>query len=164
MKLLIKLQNIFGTTKQELTIISILLLGLITGAVYRFTMDNRADEILNYNDVYYVMDSLASVEKTSYVGTDIKNNSFEDLTKSDTLIKKQTLYPEINKKGLPKSKININIASKVELTKIPGIGEKTAIKILEYRENNKFSRIEDIQNIKGIGPKKFEKMKDYLSI
>lgn len=63
----------------------------------------------------------------------------------------------------PASKININSADLSELTKIPGVGEKTAQKILDYRANNSFSSIEDIKNIPGIGDKKFESMKDYIS-
>ena len=61
------------------------------------------------------------------------------------------------------SKININSADLNELTKIPGVGEKTAQKILDYRANNSFSSIEDIKNVPGIGDKKFESMKDYIS-
>lgn len=63
----------------------------------------------------------------------------------------------------PASKININSADLNELTKIPGVGEKTAQKILDYRANNSFSSIEDIKNVPGIGDKKFESMKDYIS-
>lgn len=61
------------------------------------------------------------------------------------------------------SKININSADLSELTKIPGVGEKTAQKILDYRANKTFSSIEDIKNVPGIGDKKFESMKDYIS-
>lgn len=61
------------------------------------------------------------------------------------------------------SKININSADLSELTKIPGVGEKTAQKIIDYRANKTFSSIEDIKNIPGIGDKKFESMKDYIS-
>ncbi|MDU5806125.1 MAG: ComEA family DNA-binding protein [Peptoniphilus harei] len=63
----------------------------------------------------------------------------------------------------PSSKININSADLSELTKIPGVGEKTAQKIIDYRTNNSFSSIEDIKNVPGIGDKKFEAMKDYIS-
>ena len=63
----------------------------------------------------------------------------------------------------PSSKININSADLSELTKIPGVGEKTAQKIIDYRTNNSFSSIEDIKNVPGIGDKKFEAMKDYLT-
>ena len=63
------------------------------------------------------------------------------------------------------SKISINSATKEELMTLPGIGEKTALKIIEYRETyGSFWTIEDLKNVKGIGDKKFEKLKDYISI
>ena len=63
------------------------------------------------------------------------------------------------------SKVNINKASAAELTKIPGVGESTAQKIISYREENgKFKNIEDIKNVSGIGDSKFEKIKDYISV
>lgn len=64
-----------------------------------------------------------------------------------------------------KSKININKATTADLTTIPGIGESTAQKIIDYRdENGKFKSIEDIKNVSGIGDSKYEKMKDYISV
>lgn len=65
--------------------------------------------------------------------------------------------------GNSSGKININTADLSELQKIPGVGEKTAQKILDYRSNSSFSSIEDIKNVPGIGDKKFEAMKDYIS-
>lgn len=62
------------------------------------------------------------------------------------------------------SKISINSASKEELMTLPGIGEKTALKIIEYRKAQAFKSIEDIKNVKGIGDKKYEKIKDLIVI
>lgn len=62
-------------------------------------------------------------------------------------------------------KINLNTATEKDLEAISGIGSKTAEKIIEYRkENGKFEKIEDVMNIKGIKDKKFEKIKNYLSV
>jgi len=48
---------------------------------------------------------------------------------------------------------------------LPGVGESTADKIILYRENhNGFRKIEDIMKIKGIGKKKFEKLKPYIKV
>ena len=47
---------------------------------------------------------------------------------------------------------------------LPGIGEKTALKIIEYRKTQVFKSIEDIKNVKGIGDKKYEKIKDLIVI
>lgn len=62
------------------------------------------------------------------------------------------------------SKVNINTASEAELDSLPGVGEVTAKKIIDYRnENGKFSSIEDIKNVKGIGDNKFEDIKDSIT-
>ncbi|MDO5041571.1 MAG: DUF655 domain-containing protein [Peptoniphilus sp.] len=58
--------------------------------------------------------------------------------------------------------VNINTADVNELENLPGIGPKTAEKIINYRKNKSFNRIEDIMNVGGIGEKKFEEIKDYI--
>ncbi len=62
-------------------------------------------------------------------------------------------------------KININTATLAELDNLPGIGPSTAQKIIEYREKNgKFKKIEDIQNVKGIGEAKYEDIKEKITV
>lgn len=62
------------------------------------------------------------------------------------------------------NKININTCSLEELISLPGIGEVTANKIIEYRKSNPFKNIEEIKNVSGIGDKKFEAIKDLISV
>ena len=71
-----------------------------------------------------------------------------------------------NNNNVSKSnKVDINKGSKEELTKINGIGEQTADKIIEYRkEHGKFNSIEEIKEIKGIGEAKYSKIKDYIVV
>ena len=60
-------------------------------------------------------------------------------------------------------KININTATQTELETLPGIGPSTALKICKYREENgKFTSIEDIKNVSGIGDSKYEQIKNLI--
>jgi len=62
-------------------------------------------------------------------------------------------------------KININTASLDELSKLPGLGEKKAQTIIEYRNTNGlFKAIEDITNVSGIGTATYEKLKELITI
>ncbi len=62
-------------------------------------------------------------------------------------------------------KININTANAEQLTMLDGIGEALADRIVAYRtENGLFRKIEDIMNVSGIGPKKFQQISDFITI
>lgn len=62
-------------------------------------------------------------------------------------------------------KISINKATYEELITLPGIGPKTAERIIEYRDTyGPFWTLEDIKNVKGIGDKKYAKLKEYITI
>lgn len=61
--------------------------------------------------------------------------------------------------------ININISSARELESLDGIGQVLAERIVEYRKNNGFfDRIEDIKNVSGIGEKKFDAIKEMITV
>lgn len=63
------------------------------------------------------------------------------------------------------SKVNINTASASELTTLDGIGESTAAKIIAYRQaNGSFASIEEIKKVSGIGDKKYEAIKDRITV
>lgn len=60
--------------------------------------------------------------------------------------------------------VNINQAALEALVALPGIGPVTAEKIISYREEHLFTRIEEIQKVPGIGPATFEQIKIYLTV
>ncbi|MDY3005473.1 helix-hairpin-helix domain-containing protein [Anaerococcus sp. AGMB00486] len=84
-----------------------------------------------------------------------KKSDQEQINQADVLV------TDANKN---KHKVNINTADKATLMTLPNIGEKRALAIIEYREGNKFNKIEDIKNVSGIGDKYFEAMKDMIVV
>jgi len=61
--------------------------------------------------------------------------------------------------------VNINTADSELLQTLPGIGPKTAERIIEYRETvGRFKSIEAIQDVKGIGPKRYERIKALITV
>lgn len=67
--------------------------------------------------------------------------------------------------GQPTRKININTASQIELESLSGIGPVIAKAVIQYRlENGPFKDIEKIQEVSGIGPVTFEKIKPIITV
>jgi comEA protein len=65
----------------------------------------------------------------------------------------------------PLKPININTANSEELQQVPGIGPVTAEKILQMRKSyGAFKSVDDLLSIHGIGKKRLEKMRKYLTV
>ncbi len=63
-----------------------------------------------------------------------------------------------------KPTINLNTATIDQLTTLPGVGPKTAERIIEYRtKSGGFKKIEELMNVKDIGEKSFLKLKPLVS-
>ena len=61
--------------------------------------------------------------------------------------------------------ININTASAADLQRLPGIGAKTAGRVIEYRQKNgPFKKVEELMNVRGVGEKNFLKLKTQISV
>jgi competence protein ComEA len=61
--------------------------------------------------------------------------------------------------------VNLNTATATQIATLPGIGEKAAQRIIEYREKNGgFKKIEELMNVKGIGEKSFLKLKPLITV
>lgn len=75
------------------------------------------------------------------------------------------VLPSFAKKKPPASPINLNTATLEQLQQLPGIGPSTADKILQMRKSyGAFKSVNDLLAVRGIGPKRLEKMRKYLVI
>ena len=162
-----KLSKTLGFTETELLVILFLAVIFILGFIYKeiFKEANKPEYVnFNYSEedslfsYYSKLDPEASTDDT--LGINNLETKRRVLELPDTII-----YAQKDVSSLKEQSININSASLNELTMLPGIGDKTAEKIIELRtERGKFRRLEDLMDVKGIGEVKFNKIKKFLYI
>ena len=113
------------------------------------------DSLFNY---YSKLNPEYNLEDSSLISNlEIKKRVLE-LSDSFAYVKKDL-------SSLVEKSININTAGINEFVKLPGIGEKTAEKIIQLRnQKGKFRKLEDLMEVRGIGEVKFNKIKMYLYI
>jgi competence protein ComEA len=62
------------------------------------------------------------------------------------------------------NRININTATQAILETLPGVGPTYATAILTYRSERPFQSIEDLKKVEGVGPKRYEALKDLITV
>jgi len=141
-------------------VIILLSLLFITGVIYKQN-NNIENKVTKFD--YSVADSIFNSKEyldsaTNLVQKKVASESelldFSGYNLSDTFV-------SYDKKLI----IDINVAGVEELQLLPGVGEKTAANIINYRKiNGHFKVVSDILKVKGIGNKKYEKIKDYIKV
>jgi comEA protein len=154
-------------TKNETKII----LFAVTVLAVGFSIKYYKSIIANKNEAPYDFSKSDSefMEKSGNAnGNKLSAADFDsaDITDEELSKKLQASDDSLNTNKISDSglhSLNINTATKNELIGLPGVGESTADKIINYRDEKKgFRKIEDLMKVKGIGKKKFEKIKDYI--
>ena len=85
--------------------------------------------------------------------------------KKDKVSSQNIIQTALISAGTSNGIVNINQANVNELMTLVGIGESTAQKIIEYRnDNGNFKKKEDIKNVSGIGESKYSKIKDKITV
>ena len=132
----------------------------IEGSVYLYELIEMAGGLKSQAAVDHIdMVYLISSEESIYVP------SIDDITEpSDS---SGFIFPgkEEEEPRKQNGKVNINTADEEELSTLSGIGEKTAEKIIRYREEHgPFMTTEDIMNVPGIGESKYALIKDGICV
>lgn len=134
--------------------------------IYNVTNKNTLNDIVN-NAGGFIDELNVNLSNSVFDGEFIDipfDNNIIQISYSNDIMNKKLAYETFSKKEIT-NPININQATAPELTMLPNIGEVLAERIVEYREKNGFfSQISDIKNVSGIGDKKFEDMKDLITV
>jgi competence protein ComEA len=162
-----KIINKIGLTKRELIIIGFLFIAFTAGLILKYSGWKKPAEY----DYSESDEKFSKQIKSAFTELEKNNLTDEQKQKSDEIKKlSDSLITEADKPGVKPElrltkKININTAYAGDLQLLPGIGEVTAGRIIDYRERNgPFKKPEDIKKVKGIRDKKFEQIKDYIVV
>lgn len=94
---------------------------------------------------------------TSTVGTQTKSEA--------TVVSPDNNQALVSNEAVDNGKIDVNTAPAAKLMDLPGIGEKKAQAIIDYRNSHgPFTKVSDLTKVKGIGMKMLEKMAPYVQI
>ncbi len=151
---LFRLQQRVGITRREAQALWVLLGLIVLGAAIQQYQRNH---ILFEPSVYDRTDSLFAAIQSS------RDSTASHAHYSDTLRRDEdaALRAMLSSGG----KININLASRADLERLPRIGPAIAQRIIAYREaNGPFPTIEAIESVKGIGPKTFERIAPSITV
>ena len=163
-----KLSKQIGFTQTEIKVIIFLVVCFVIGYGIKTYKDSSTEESKSYDYSkedslfgYYRENALKNLEKEKQ-----KKSSEKFDSKAEVLDFKSEGFAEKEKPALPAEKsIDINSADVATLISLPGIGEKTAQKIVDLRtEKGKFKSLDELMDVKGIGNAKFNKIKKFLYI
>ena len=167
-KVLNKISEKIGFTNTEINvvlfIVGVFIVGLL-GKYYNYTTTKTNIRNFDYSEqdsLFFAMNQKVEPKLQVDKNLEIKVDSKQELL--DFRVTKKANKKKNNSLIKEKS-VNLNTAGIVVLSTLPGIGKKTAIKIIDLRKNrNGFGSISELTDVKGIGKKKLEKIKKYLFI
>lgn len=137
-----RVRDLFTFTKNEQRIFFFLSVVFLIGAgikAYRIAVENPEERRFDYR-------------------------ASDSLFQARSALAQDALTPGAGAKAA-RGKIDLNRAARRELMQLPGVGESTAARILRYRkEHGPLKSEAELRHVKGIGPKKFEKLRTLVTV
>lgn len=127
----------------------------VVDAIKKAGGETKEADLSQVNLAYVLQDGqkIYIPNKNEKISAYTSENMGENIEQNNTTTKK---------KG---AKVNINTAGVEELDQLPGIGPAIAQRIIDYRkEHGEFKKVEDVQEVKGIGDAKFSEIKDSITV
>ena len=127
----------------------------VVDAIKKAGGDTQEADLSQVNLAYVLQDGqkIYIPNKNEKISAYTSENMGDNIEQNNTTTKKEG------------AKVNINTAGVEELDQLPGIGPAIAQRIIDYRnEHGEFKKVEDIQEVKGIGDAKFSEIKDSITV
>ncbi len=161
-----KLSGKIGFTVTEIKVLLFLTAVFTAGLLYRaYNTDYERPDYKNFD--------YTSEERLFEQSDDAKDKETAGLSDDKYIDSKQEVldfntsnFHKKEAEKLPGEKtININTVGIEDLVRLPGIGEKTAQKIIDFRINKgRFANLEELMQVKGIGKTRFNNIEKFLYI
>ena len=127
----------------------------VVDAIKRAGGETKEADLSQVNLAYVLQDGqkIYIPNKNEKISAYTSENMGENIEQNNTTTKKEG------------AKVNINTAGVEELDQLPGIGPAIAQRIIDYRnEHGEFKKVEDVQEVKGIGDAKYSEIKDSITV
>jgi comEA protein len=152
-------------TPQEIKALLFLLIALLVGSgitIYKKHHPSFAPELIFKKSSPSSFENESQFSKSSMDTSQEISKIYTALPTSDP--KNETLISP-TRQSLLKQRIDLNSASASELELLPQIGPTLSQRIVDYRKTKgRFEKIEDLMKVSGIGPKTFEKIKNFIVV
>jgi competence ComEA-like helix-hairpin-helix protein len=161
-----KLSRKIGFTGTEIKVLFFIICVFIVGLCYKaYTIENYSTDYKNFDysseeNIFLQSADDSTTENKDYSVDKNVDYKQEVLDFNDRNFKKKEAVKLPGRKS-----ININTAGINDLVNLPGIGEKTAEKIIELREKKgRFNKLDELLEVRGIGSTKLTNIEKFLYI